>query len=245
VETGSRQENASAQESRAPLRFYRSGKGSSVLNPCAFAAEARARVRESRFPMYRGPPVQQSARYRRRAACSRSAQASRTEQTKPAPRRAAIGGANDSDGLNRRQRANCAGFDGEKCLAASFIDDGIARAKTFIGEIAFVSRQVTAFNAIVPAGGQAVLRQDALPGLVHFVPAAKKILQQKGLIGFGGRSISNGVVARLTSGKKLRCDTSIAQPEERAIDLDAIRLGVASLSCAGNKIYRVLYLIEY
>jgi hypothetical protein len=29
VETGSRQENASNQESRAPLRFYRSGKGSS------------------------------------------------------------------------------------------------------------------------------------------------------------------------------------------------------------------------
>jgi hypothetical protein len=29
VETGSRQENASNQESRAPFRFYRNGKGSS------------------------------------------------------------------------------------------------------------------------------------------------------------------------------------------------------------------------
>ena len=30
VETGSRQENASNQESRAPFRFYRNGKGSSA-----------------------------------------------------------------------------------------------------------------------------------------------------------------------------------------------------------------------
>src|SRR6266851_1620150 len=30
VETGSRQENASNQESRAPFRFYRNGKGSGV-----------------------------------------------------------------------------------------------------------------------------------------------------------------------------------------------------------------------
>jgi hypothetical protein len=29
VETGSRQENASNQESRAPFRFYRNGKGPS------------------------------------------------------------------------------------------------------------------------------------------------------------------------------------------------------------------------
>jgi peptide/nickel transport system permease protein len=29
---GSREENASKQESRAPFRFYRNGKGSSVLN---------------------------------------------------------------------------------------------------------------------------------------------------------------------------------------------------------------------
>ena len=34
VKTGSRQENASNQESRAPFRFYRNGKGSRV---CAFA----------------------------------------------------------------------------------------------------------------------------------------------------------------------------------------------------------------
>jgi hypothetical protein len=32
VEPGSRQENASNQESRAPFRFHRNGKGSSVLN---------------------------------------------------------------------------------------------------------------------------------------------------------------------------------------------------------------------
>ncbi len=33
VDTGSRQENASNQESRAPFRFHRSGKGSSAIPP--------------------------------------------------------------------------------------------------------------------------------------------------------------------------------------------------------------------
>jgi hypothetical protein len=33
VETGSRQENASKQESRAPFRFHRNGKGSGAGTP--------------------------------------------------------------------------------------------------------------------------------------------------------------------------------------------------------------------
>jgi hypothetical protein len=39
VDTGSREENASKQESRVPFRFYRNGKGSSVT-PDAFGAVA-------------------------------------------------------------------------------------------------------------------------------------------------------------------------------------------------------------
>jgi len=40
VETGSRQENASKQESRAPFRFNRNGKGSSSLLKNPLATEA-------------------------------------------------------------------------------------------------------------------------------------------------------------------------------------------------------------
>src|SRR6266849_2308307 len=42
VETGSRQENASNQESRAPFRFYRNGKGSGVAPEITSGDDANA-----------------------------------------------------------------------------------------------------------------------------------------------------------------------------------------------------------
>jgi hypothetical protein len=65
VETGSRQENASKQESRVPLRFYRSGKGSSSKSRSAYcvtrcagraACKGRADLRAQAIAVDLNPP---------------------------------------------------------------------------------------------------------------------------------------------------------------------------------------------
>src|SRR5258706_10490746 len=53
-ETGSRQENASNQESRAPFRFNRNGKGS-IFCLSMISAQTRSAfvARENRYPLFR------------------------------------------------------------------------------------------------------------------------------------------------------------------------------------------------